>query len=146
MTILEDSNKCLLFAAKLPLGNMQQSPQQNPMIPIIQECIDATTEHQRLRALMKGEWAKGLLPQSSVRADYTVQRICGNYISFISHPFPMVWTFHNCHVTLYPFQGPINLIISQICNGFCCTCVPWSYHLGCLIYLTIQFSNPHRTC
>ncbi|KAF7135917.1 hypothetical protein RHSIM_Rhsim08G0043200 [Rhododendron simsii] len=60
---------------KLPLGNMQQSPQQNPMIPIIQECIDATTEHQRLRALMKGEWAKGLLPQSSVRADYTVQRI-----------------------------------------------------------------------
>lgn len=61
---------------KLPLGNMQQSPQQNPMIPIIQECIDATTEHQRLRALMKGEWAKGLLPQSSVRADYTVQRIC----------------------------------------------------------------------
>ncbi|XP_058227529.1 uncharacterized protein LOC131335968 [Rhododendron vialii] len=61
--------------SKLPLGNMQQSPQQNPMIPIIQECIDATTEHQRLRALMKGEWAKGLLPQSSVRADYTVQRI-----------------------------------------------------------------------
>ncbi|KAG5515453.1 hypothetical protein RHGRI_036493 [Rhododendron griersonianum] len=45
---------------KLPLGNMQQSPQQNPMIPIIQECIDATTEHQRLRALMKGEWAKEL--------------------------------------------------------------------------------------
>lgn len=30
---------------------------------------------------MKGEWAKGLLPQSSVRTDYTVQRICGSYIS-----------------------------------------------------------------
>ncbi|XP_059626753.1 uncharacterized protein LOC132269539 [Cornus florida] len=60
---------------KLPLGSFQQSPQQNPLIPIIQECIDAITEHQRLHALMKGEWAKGLLPQSSVRADYTVQRI-----------------------------------------------------------------------
>ncbi|GMP89045.1 hypothetical protein CsSME_00040779 [Camellia sinensis var. sinensis] len=60
---------------KLPLGNLQQSPQQNTMIPIVQECIDAITEHQRLHALMKGEWAKGLLPQSSVRADFTVQRI-----------------------------------------------------------------------
>ena len=27
--------------------------------------------------LMKGEWMKGLLPQSSVSADYTVQRIRG---------------------------------------------------------------------
>ncbi|KAK9280392.1 hypothetical protein L1049_014081 [Liquidambar formosana] len=60
---------------KLPLSNLQQSPQQNSMIPIIQECVDAITEHQRLHALMKGEWVKGLLPQSSVRADYTVQRI-----------------------------------------------------------------------
>lgn len=83
--------------------------QQNPMIPIIQECIDATTEHQRLRALMKGEWAKGLLPQSSVRADYTVQRIRGSYISHILHPYLVVWTFHNCYLTLYPFQGPVNL-------------------------------------
>lgn len=60
---------------KLPLANLQQSPQQNPLIPIMQECVDAITEHQRLHALMKGEWVKGLLPQSSVRADYTVQRI-----------------------------------------------------------------------
>ncbi|XP_020526683.1 transmembrane protein 209 isoform X1 [Amborella trichopoda] len=52
----------------------QQQP-QNPMIPIIQECLDAITEHQRLHALMKGEWVKGLLPHSSVRADYSVQRI-----------------------------------------------------------------------
>lgn len=57
------------------LSNIQQSPQQNPMIPIMQECVDAITEHQRLHALMKGEWVKGLLPQSSVREDYTVQRI-----------------------------------------------------------------------
>lgn len=49
--------------------------QQNPWIPVIQECIDAITEHQRLQALMKGDWVKGLLPQSSVRADYTVQRV-----------------------------------------------------------------------
>ena len=48
-----------------------------PMIPVMQECVDAITEHQRLHALMKGEWVKGLLPQSSVRADYTVQRIRG---------------------------------------------------------------------
>ncbi|XVE59790.1 hypothetical protein DITRI_Ditri05aG0075400 [Diplodiscus trichospermus] len=58
-----------------PLANQQQSPQQNPFIPVMQECVDAITEHQRLHALMKGEWMKGLLPQSSVRADYTVQRI-----------------------------------------------------------------------
>lgn len=60
---------------KLSVPNFQQSPQQSSMIPPIQECIDAITEHQRLHALMKGEWVKGLLPQSSVRADYMVQRI-----------------------------------------------------------------------
>ena len=37
--------------------------------------LDVVTEHQRLRVLMKGEWVKRLLPQNSVRADYTVQRI-----------------------------------------------------------------------
>ncbi|GLT37266.1 hypothetical protein SLA2020_115960 [Shorea laevis] len=61
--------------SKIPLANPQQSPQQNPLVPVMQECVDAITEHQRLHALMKGEWMKGLLPQSSVRADYTVQRI-----------------------------------------------------------------------
>nr|GEX06469.1 transmembrane protein 209 [Tanacetum cinerariifolium] len=39
------------------------------------ECLDIITEHQKLLALVKGELAKGLLPQSSVQADYTVQRI-----------------------------------------------------------------------
>ncbi|XWS52697.1 hypothetical protein CRYUN_Cryun11dG0093000 [Craigia yunnanensis] len=58
-----------------PLANQQQFPQQNPFIPLMQECVDAITEHQRLHALMKGEWMKGLLPQSRVRADYMVQRI-----------------------------------------------------------------------
>lgn len=53
------------------------SPQQNAMVPIMQDCLDAITEHQRLQVLVKGEWVKGLLPQSSVRADYTVQRIRG---------------------------------------------------------------------
>lgn len=47
--------------------------------PDIQACLDAVTEHQRLKALMKGEWVKGLLPQASVRADYTVQRIRGGF-------------------------------------------------------------------
>ncbi|KAJ4969181.1 hypothetical protein NE237_015882 [Protea cynaroides] len=28
--------------------------------PLIRECVDAITEHQRLHALMKGEWVKGL--------------------------------------------------------------------------------------
>ncbi|KAL2488853.1 Cytochrome [Forsythia ovata] len=64
-----------LDISKLPLSNFQQSPPQNAFIPILQEGIDAITEHQRLHALMKGECIKGLLPQSSVRADYTVQRI-----------------------------------------------------------------------
>ncbi|KAL2653617.1 hypothetical protein R1flu_021745 [Riccia fluitans] len=50
-------------------------PQEKVYNPLIQACLDAVTEHQRLKALMKGEWVKGLLPQSSVRADYTVQRI-----------------------------------------------------------------------
>ncbi|OMP09730.1 Cytochrome B561-related protein [Corchorus olitorius] len=58
-----------------PIAYQQLSPQQNPLIPVMQECVDAITEHQRLHALMKGEWMKGLLPQSTVRADYTVQRI-----------------------------------------------------------------------
>ncbi|PWA49077.1 Cytochrome B561-related protein [Artemisia annua] len=57
------------------LGGFQQIPTQNPSIPVVQECIDIITEHQKLLALVKGELAKGLLPHSSVRADYTVQRI-----------------------------------------------------------------------
>ncbi|XP_042475644.1 uncharacterized protein LOC122057569 [Macadamia integrifolia] len=61
--------------SKLPLGNLQQPQPQNSLVPVMQECVDAITEHQRLHALMKGEWVKGLLPQTSVRADYTVQRI-----------------------------------------------------------------------
>ncbi|GMH10944.1 hypothetical protein Nepgr_012785 [Nepenthes gracilis] len=60
---------------KSPIANVQQSPQQNASLPIIQECVDAITEHQRLHALMKGELIKGLLPQSSIPAEYTVQRI-----------------------------------------------------------------------
>ncbi|CAJ1979346.1 unnamed protein product [Sphenostylis stenocarpa] len=65
-----DSSKSKLF-----VSNIQQSPQQTSLVPIMQDCVDAITEHQRLQALVKGEWVKGLLPQSSVRADYTVQRI-----------------------------------------------------------------------
>ncbi|XP_022949224.1 transmembrane protein 209-like [Cucurbita moschata] len=60
---------------KMPLVNIQRSPQQNPSVPIMQECVDAIVDHQKLLALMKGELVKGLLPQSSIRADYTVQRI-----------------------------------------------------------------------
>lgn len=70
------------FEAKFSLGNSQQS-MQSP-VPILQDCIDAITEHQRLCALVKGEWAKGLLPHSSVWADYTVQRIRGKLCSVIS--------------------------------------------------------------
>ncbi|KAL6011078.1 hypothetical protein ACLOJK_001522 [Asimina triloba] len=60
--------------SQLPISVLQHV-QQNPAVPIIQECVDAITEHQRLHALMKGDWVKGLLPQSSVRADYSVQRV-----------------------------------------------------------------------
>lgn len=70
------------FSARSPLGQVQESPQQTALIPILQECIDTITVHQRLRSLMKGELVKGLLPQSSVRADYTVQRIRGNFFFF----------------------------------------------------------------
>ncbi|XP_074270038.1 uncharacterized protein LOC141593013 [Silene latifolia] len=55
--------------------NQQQTPQQNAYHPIMQECVDAITEHQRLLALMKGELVKGLLPQSSIPAEYTTRRI-----------------------------------------------------------------------
>lgn len=61
--------------SQLPQASLQQTPQQNSLVPIMQECVDAITEHQRLHALMKGELIKGLLPQSSIRAEYTVQRI-----------------------------------------------------------------------
>ncbi|WCJ41079.1 Transmembrane protein 209 [Euphorbia peplus] len=60
---------------KLPAASFQQTSQQNPMIPMMQECIDAITEHQRLHTLMKGEWAKGLLSHSNVTESYMVQRI-----------------------------------------------------------------------
>uniref|UniRef100_A0A1J3DPQ1 Transmembrane protein 209 n=1 Tax=Noccaea caerulescens TaxID=107243 RepID=A0A1J3DPQ1_NOCCA len=53
----------------------QQQQQQAALIPVMQECVDAISEHQRLQGLMKGEWVKGLLPRSSIPADYTVQRI-----------------------------------------------------------------------
>lgn len=59
----------------------------------MQECVDAITEHQRLHSLVKGEWVKGLLPQSSVRADYTVQRIRGN------------WNLDFFTIYLLPFSG-----------------------------------------
>lgn len=60
---------------RLTSANQQQSPQQNAYLHIMQECVDSITEHQRLLALMKGELIKGLLPQSSVPAEYAVQRI-----------------------------------------------------------------------
>lgn len=71
-TLVQTLDACF---PKLPAANFQQSPQQQALIPTLQEGIDALTEHQRLHALMKGEWGKGLLPQSSMRADYTVRRI-----------------------------------------------------------------------
>ncbi|KAJ4954921.1 hypothetical protein NE237_011704 [Protea cynaroides] len=46
--------------SKFPFGNLQQPPQQNFSIPVMQEGMDAITKHQRLHALMKGEWVKGL--------------------------------------------------------------------------------------
>ncbi|KAM2507393.1 hypothetical protein ACFX1W_029720 [Malus domestica] len=58
-----------------PQFSLQQTSPQNALVPLMQECLDAITEHQRLHALMKGELIKGLLPQSSIRAEYTVQRI-----------------------------------------------------------------------
>lgn len=70
---------CLCFflcAAQTSFAGMQQ-PQPSPLLPVIQACVDAITEHQRLNTLMKGELIKGLLPQSSVRADYTVKRVRG---------------------------------------------------------------------
>lgn len=74
------------FAAKYSIGNPQQSA--HIPVPILQECIDAITEHQRLCALVKGEWAKGLLPHSSVWADYTVQRIRGKLFFLL----PPLWS------------------------------------------------------
>nr|GFA92310.1 transmembrane protein 209 [Tanacetum cinerariifolium] len=57
--------------SRSPLGGFQQIQAHNPSIPVIHECLDIITEHQKLLALVKGELAKGLLPQRSVRADYT---------------------------------------------------------------------------
>ncbi|KAM3302931.1 hypothetical protein P3S67_013961 [Capsicum chacoense] len=74
LSLVQALDSCML-AARSTSGGLQPSSPQNSMIPIIQECIDAISEHQRLQSLMKGEWGKGLLPQSGVRAEYTVQRI-----------------------------------------------------------------------
>ncbi|CAN6320386.1 unnamed protein product [Urochloa humidicola] len=76
--ILNQLRSTLLRSRDAPVAQTfgsPQQPQQNPLLPAIQACIDAITEHQRLNTLMKGELIKGLLPQSSVRADYTVQRV-----------------------------------------------------------------------
>uniref|UniRef100_A0ACD5YM52 Uncharacterized protein n=1 Tax=Avena sativa TaxID=4498 RepID=A0ACD5YM52_AVESA len=76
--ILNQLRSALLHSRNAPVAQTFGSPQQpqtNPLLPAIQACIDAITEHQRLNALMKGELIKGLLPQSSVRADYTVHRV-----------------------------------------------------------------------
>ncbi|KAK6936018.1 Cytochrome B561-related [Dillenia turbinata] len=62
------------FYAKFPASNLQHSPQQN-LVLLIQVSIDAITEHKRLYALVKRELIKGMLPQISVWADYTIQRI-----------------------------------------------------------------------
>ncbi|KAK6776577.1 hypothetical protein RDI58_027578 [Solanum bulbocastanum] len=72
VTLVQALDSCM---SKSTSGVLQPSSPENPLIPILQECIDAITEHQRLHSLMKGEWGKGLLPQSGVRAEYTVQRI-----------------------------------------------------------------------
>uniref|UniRef100_A0A0E0GL14 Transmembrane protein 209 n=1 Tax=Oryza nivara TaxID=4536 RepID=A0A0E0GL14_ORYNI len=76
--ILNQLRTALLHSRDTPVAQTfgsPQQPQQNPLLPSIQACIDAITEHQRLNTLMKGELIKGLLPQSSVRADYTVKRV-----------------------------------------------------------------------
>ncbi|KAG0611946.1 hypothetical protein M758_7G178800 [Ceratodon purpureus] len=57
------------------LFGLQSGSKERIVNPLIQECLDAVTEHQRLRLLMKGEWFKGLLPLSGVRPDAIVQRI-----------------------------------------------------------------------
>ncbi|KAM0948147.1 hypothetical protein DsansV1_C07g0075231 [Dioscorea sansibarensis] len=61
-------------ASQSPVVGLQQ-PQPNPILPFVQACVDAITEHQRLNTLMKGELIRGLLPIGSVRADYAVQRV-----------------------------------------------------------------------
>lgn len=57
------------------LFGLQSSGKERIVNPLVQECLDAVTEHQRLRLLMKGEWFKGLLPLSNVSPNAIVQRI-----------------------------------------------------------------------
>jgi hypothetical protein len=52
-----------LFSLSAQTFGSPQQPQPNPQLQVIQECIDAITEHQRLNTLMKGELIKGLLPE-----------------------------------------------------------------------------------
>ncbi|KAL5210333.1 hypothetical protein ABZP36_005956 [Zizania latifolia] len=76
--VLNQLRAALLHSRDDPIAQTfgsQQQPRQNPLLPAFQACIDAITEHQRLNTLMKGELIKGLLPLSSVRADYIVQRV-----------------------------------------------------------------------
>lgn len=71
----------LHLAAPQPgLFGLQSSGKERIVNPLVQECLDAVTEHQRLRLLMKGEWFKGLLPLSNVSPNAIVQRIRGKSI------------------------------------------------------------------
>lgn len=65
-----------VFVARLAISGQQQ-PHQIVLLPLIQQCLDTITEHQRLKTLMKGELSKGLLPQSTVPAEFTVHRVRG---------------------------------------------------------------------
>ena len=75
------SSCSLQCEAQSPVVGLQQ-PQPNPILPFVQACVDAITEHQRLNTLMKGELIRGLLPIGSVRADYAVQRVRGRHHIF----------------------------------------------------------------
>ena len=69
-TLDEDGFLHQLRANLIQARDAPSTPQPSLMGLQPPKCLDDVTEHQRLRALMKGEWVKGLLPQSSAHADY----------------------------------------------------------------------------
>eukprot|EP00897_Mesotaenium_endlicherianum_P010300 jgi/Mesen1/9299/ME000060S08731 len=61
-----------MFAA--PQSQQQQQQAANQKL-LLEEGLNAVTEYERLRAMLRGDWSKGLLPRGRMPVEYAAQRI-----------------------------------------------------------------------
>ncbi|GAQ92300.1 hypothetical protein KFL_009710020 [Klebsormidium nitens] len=73
----EERKKAMQPAAPAPttMFGQPQAAQQRPSLPSIQACLDAVTENQRLRLLLRGELVPRVLPLPTVQPTFVARRI-----------------------------------------------------------------------